>query len=38
LFEANPINAKALEINLQKNAYQTILAQNAKEATDKRSN
>lgn len=34
IVEDNPINAKLLEINLQKNAYQTILAQNAKEALE----
>jgi len=34
IVEDNPINAKILEINLQKNAYQTILAQNAKEALE----
>lgn len=34
IVEDNPINAKILEINLQKNAYQTILAQSAKEALE----
>jgi len=34
IVEDNPINAKVLEINLQKNDYQTISAQSAKEALD----
>ena len=34
IVEDNPINAKVLEVNLQKKAYQTILAQNAKEALE----
>jgi len=34
IVEDNPINAKLLEVNLQKNAYQTILAQSAKEALE----
>ena len=34
IVEDNPINAKVLEVNLQKKAYQTILAQNGKEALD----
>jgi len=34
IVEDNPINAKVLEINLQKNGYQTILAQSAKEALE----
>jgi len=34
IVEDNPINAKVLEVNLQKNAYQTILAQSAKEALE----
>ena len=32
--EDNPVNAKVLEINLQKNGYQTILAQTAKDALE----
>lgn len=34
IVEDNPINAKVLEVNLQKKAYQTILAQSAKEALE----
>jgi CheY-like chemotaxis protein len=34
IVEDNPINAKILEVNLQKNDYQTILAQNGKEALE----
>ena len=32
IVEDNAISAKVLEFNLQKNAYQTIVAQSAKEA------
>ena len=34
IVEDNPINARVLEVNLQKNAYQTIWAQSAKEALE----
>jgi CheY-like chemotaxis protein len=34
IVEDNPINAKILEVNLQKNNYQTILAQNGKAALE----
>ena len=34
IVEDNPINAKIVEVNLQKKGYQTILAQNAKKALE----
>jgi CheY-like chemotaxis protein len=34
IVEDNSISAKVLEFNLQKNAYQTVVAQSAKEALE----